>query len=146
MAWTRISFSLPKQPASAADATEMGVDEASRIFEAIAKRTIETDVGGPNEGDGDCRLAREESAGSRQNERRDIGVDDIVGRRPDARPRQVAEHAEIGGEEENHEQRPREAGMGIEADRSNDGRQAFQPEYAAHGPSQENCPLLRGKI
>jgi hypothetical protein len=90
------------------DVLEVGVLEVGRVFEAVAEDAVEGYVGCPDECDGEGELpvsgvADEEES---ERERESEGVGEVVDCGADAGVGQVAEHEEVGCEEEDCEEEP----------------------------------------
>src|ERR1700748_2056611 len=94
------------EPPDFSDALEMGVLEVGGVFEAVAEEAVEGDVGCPDEGDGGGEGPVLDVAGEEKSERGSEGVGEVVGGGSDARVDEVAEHKEVGGEEEDGEEEP----------------------------------------
>ena len=90
---------------------EVGVLEEGRVFEAEAEEAVEGDVRGPDEGDCEGELPVEEVACEQEGEWEGEGVGEVVGCRAQANVDEVAEHEEIGREEEDREEEPAEVEM-----------------------------------
>ncbi len=115
----------------------MGVAKCARIFEAEAEGAIETDMGDPDQRHRQERGLSGEETGDGEQQRQRIGVRDIVGGGPGARPNQLAEHREVRSEKQNREQRPGKSRVRIERGRGRKGSRAFEPQDRAHRAGRE---------
>jgi hypothetical protein len=85
---------------------EVGVFEKGGIFEAVAEEAIESDVGCPDYGDGRGEGPVLDIAGQEKNKGKSKGVGEVVGGGSDEWIDEVAEHGEVGSEEEDGEEKP----------------------------------------
>ena len=71
---------------------------------------------------------------SREHERQRhrVGVDDIVDRGARARSGEIGEHRQVGRKKQQHEDRPRKPGMGIERHGDGERGDTFEPEQQAN--------------
>ena len=84
----------------------MGVLEECGVFEAVAEEAVEGDVGGPDEGEGCSEMPVKDVAGQEEGEGEGESVGEVVGCGSEADVGEVAEHEEVGSEEEDREEDP----------------------------------------
>jgi len=117
--------------AAGGDVLEVGVFEEGRVFEAVAEEAVEGDVGCPDEGEGLVPVL--EVADEEEGEREGEGVGEVVDCGAEVDVDEVAEHEEVGCEEEDCEEKPAvvEVLVGEEDDGEEDGFFAAEEEGGA---------------
>src|SRR5271166_6864868 len=90
----------------ASDPAEMGVAEAGRIFEAVAERPVDADMGDPDQRERQDRRPSGEKAEERERQCKRVSMRDVVGARADPGPEKIAEHGEVRRQKQNRKQRP----------------------------------------
>ncbi len=118
--------------------------EACTVFEAVAEPAIQPDMGEPDQGDLERERGVERGRGEAKRDRRQRGVDCIVGGRAGAGAREIAEEAQVRRQQQKGEQPPRGAGMGVERCRRAGERQPLQPqqEFGAAGDAPRGSRCL----
>jgi hypothetical protein len=77
-----------------------------RVFEAVAEEAVEGDVGDPDEGDGRGQMPVLKEADEEESEGEGEGVGEVVGCGAEADVDEIAEHEEVGCQEEDCEKEP----------------------------------------
>src|SRR5579863_7902378 len=105
----------------------MSVAEAGRIFKAIAKRTVDTDMGDPNQPAGGKHVWANEKSRKRECKRERGRMGEIVGNRADTRTGEIGEHRQIRRQEEKRKRRPGKAVPGKDCRCGGECGEGFEP-------------------
>src|SRR6185437_13499311 len=110
------------------DALEVSVLESGGIFQAVTQQAVEKDVRQPDERRGHQRVAMGRNREEKQDDRQHEKVAEVVAGRAHARPAEVAQHKEIGREEEDGEQQPAEMQIAVKQQRQDEQDSLFDTE------------------
>lgn len=92
--------------AASSHTLQVGILEKRRVFQAVTEHAVEGDVGLPDETEQEGPAPAFEHRGRAEHQREHFRVRQVVQGRADADIRQVAEHEQIGPQEQEKEQQP----------------------------------------
>jgi len=107
---------------------EVGVLESRIAFEAVTNHSIKTDVRAPNEGNREDQARMQDSTGSDQQGRNNVGVPNIINQSAEAEINQVTQHEKIGHKEQRPVKPPTKMLSGVKNGGHRKGGQAFELE------------------
>src|ERR1700759_3481104 len=123
----------------AADAAEGGESETAPVFQAVAERPVEADMGEPDQRDENSERLRERDAGRGEQKRPDGRMQRVVSGRADARAGEISGEAQIGHQEQRREQLPVAARAPIERRGAAEQRQALRAQQPAYPALNRSC-------
>ena len=110
----------------------MRVAECGRIFEAVAERAVEADVGDPNKSAGSREGHATEQTKERERERQHVGVRKIITERARPRSREIGEHRKVRRQKEQREGEPGEVAAPIDRESGGESGKPLEPQQQAH--------------
>ena len=111
-----------------ADRAQVSVLEAAGQLESVAEHPVKADVGSPDQRKRDQEWVVQRYGCSDEQQRCGLGVEEVVHARTEPRPVQVAEHRNVGYEQEREKEDPARSVLRVKHKAQHEHREPFDPQ------------------